>query len=64
MFNTTGAKIVKLTFLAVIASLGGWFVFKGITSMFPIDDLSPISLMLIGLGISWTVFRLGLKKIK
>jgi len=57
-------QIIKLAFLAVIASLGGWFVFKGVThpSVFPIDNLSPIQLILIGLGISWIIFKIGLRK--
>jgi len=55
-------KPAKVAFMAVIASMGGWFVFQGITDMFPMGDLQPISKVLLGLFIAWAVFKFGIKK--
>lgn len=55
-------KIIKLAFLTAIASIGGWSVFSGVTSIFPLNTFNPLVRIIFGLGLIWLLYKLGIQK--
>lgn len=57
-------RVIKLSFLAVIVSLSGWLAFEGVTKMFQLEKLNPLTQIILGLFIAWITFYIGINKIK
>ncbi len=62
MVKKSGAYIIKITFLAVIASASGWMVWQGVRDLFHLETLSPIASIGLGLFVAWFMFKIGLRK--
>lgn len=56
-------RVIKLAFIGVIASVGGWAVFQGINELFNLENLQPFTLIFLGLGITWGLYYFGFDKL-
>jgi len=56
-------RIIRLALLAVVASLGGWLVFNGISNIFNLENINPLFSIFLGVGITWGLYYFGLNKL-
>jgi len=61
MVSKKDVKIIKVAFIGAIVSLGGWYIFNGIEKLIPLEGQSPFAYIGLGLLISWTIVKLGIK---
>ena len=60
MSSKRDIQVIKFTFLAVVASVAGWMVFNGLTTLFSLNNLSPFVSIALGLFVAWAMFKLKL----
>lgn len=52
-------KIIRLSLLAALSSIGGWAIFKGFTSYLPLENQPGWVWILFGLVFIYFVYKLG-----
>ena len=52
-------QIIKLAFMAAVASVGGWSVFRGLTSYLPLEGQPGWIWIAFGLVFNYIVYKLG-----
>ncbi len=52
-------KIIRLSLMAALASIGGWSIFRGITSYIPLEGQPGWIWVAFGLGFIYIVYKFG-----
>ena len=63
MAKLTSMDILSKALILALVSVGGWLIFNGITVLFNLNNLSPIMMVIIGLGVVWVTAKFGFNKL-